>query len=160
MRLRQFISTRRGVATIEFSLTALMFFTLILFFAEMMSITYISAAMDLVISEAAKKAKNSSPAVNKNYADVFKKTLSQRQGLLERFMLSSDITVETHYCNSIDELKTACSSKQAENNRIARYKFSYHYRPLFFPYPTSWTNKITTREVIFVQESQNMPNYH
>ncbi|MEN3262214.1 pilus assembly protein [Sodalis endosymbiont of Spalangia cameroni] len=160
MRLRQFISTRRGVATIEFSLTALLFFTLMLFFAEMMSITYISAAMDLAISEAAKKAKNSSPAANTPYAEVFANTLSQRQGLLERFMPASDITVEAHYCNSIAELKTACLSKQAEHNRIARYKFNYHYRPLFFPYPTSWANKITTREVIFVQESQNMPTYH
>ncbi|MBT9433431.1 pilus assembly protein [Candidatus Sodalis endolongispinus] len=159
MRLRKLFSNQRGVATIKFSLTVVTFFTLILFFAEMMYITYISAALDLAISEAAKKAKNSVQETATQYQNTFKDTLSNSPRLLWGFMREPDITVETRFCHTINELKSGCLGIQAEGNRIARYKFSYNYHPLFLPYPTYWANRLTTREVIFVQESQNMPNF-
>ncbi|QKJ88633.1 Flp pilus assembly membrane protein TadE [Paramixta manurensis] len=153
--LGRFYREQRGVATIEFALTVVLFLFMVLFIAEMSRMAYVSSVIDLAISEAAKEGKNA-PEENGGYQRRFRNTLTEQGGSLWFFLTNEDaVEMSIHYANSVTEMAdTGGTEGQAHTrgNALARYHLLYHYHPMFFPFPTNWASSLFNREVIFVQE--------
>nr|WP_315289659.1 TadE/TadG family type IV pilus assembly protein [Serratia proteamaculans] len=152
-RIRRFGREQNGVATIEFSLTIILFLFMVLFVAEMSRMAYISSVIDLAISEAAKDAKNA-PASAAGYNARFNARLTQRGGSLWGFLTNKDaVMMNITYSDSLAQMiATGGTAGNARNKPLARYRVNYQYRPMFLPFPNSWANTLFDREVIFVQE--------
>lgn len=153
-QLFRFIYDRRGVVTVEFALTILLFLFMVFFVAEMSRMAYVSSVIDLAISEGAKEGKNASTRSDGTYESRFEKHLTQGGGVLWSFLTRDDaIEMSVTYSNSIaDMIDTGGQAGQSKDNALARYQLLYHYHPMFFPFPKSWADPLFNREVIFVQE--------
>lgn len=83
MALRKcFIRDNEGAASIEFSLTIILFIFLVLFVAEIARLSYISAVIDLAVSEAAKESKNASAVDDGGYDNRFQKRITEQGGAI------------------------------------------------------------------------------
>lgn len=149
-----FFCNRRGVASIEFALTVLLFIFMVLFIAEMSRMAYVSAVIDLAVSEGAKEGKNANDKTSGGYEARFTKHLTEGGGALWFFLNKEDaVSINVTYSNSVtDMIATGGQAGTAEDNALARYQLIYHYHPMFFPFPKSWAGQMFNREVIFVQE--------
>lgn len=154
-RLSHFLHEQRGVASIEFALTVMLFLFMVFFIAEMSRMAYVSSVIDLAVSEAAKAAKNA-PEDNHGYQRRFRNLLTGEGGALWSFLTEADaLEMNIYYANSVKEMVETGGSEGQENtygNSLARYHLLYHYHPMFFPFPQSWAEPLFNREVIFVQE--------
>lgn len=145
---------QRGVASIEFVFTVFAFIFMVFFIAEISRLAYISAVIDLSVSESAKDAKNAPATLNGDYQQRFNDRLLVQGGSLWRFLSSADATSLTvTYADSIsDMISTGGTAGYKKDQPLARYQLIYQYHPMFFPFPQAWANKLLNREVIFVQE--------
>lgn len=153
--LRNFCREQRGVASIEFSLTVMLFIIMVFFIAELSRMAYVSSVIDLAVSEAAKEGKNA-PEDNGGYQRRFRNHLTEQGGSLWFFLTREDaVELSIHYANSVSDMaKTGGTEgqQQTHNNALARYQLRYRYHPMFFPFPSAWADSLFNREVIFVQE--------
>lgn len=155
MALRErFTTDNRGAVSIEFSLTVMLFIILVLFAAEIARMSYISAVIDLAVSEAAKESKNASAADRGGYDRRFQARITQQGGVLWGFLTQADaVTMKITYASSIREMiQNGGGSGNSHYKPLARYQLQYKYHPMFFPFPGFWANNLLNREVIFVQE--------
>ncbi|TBL99657.1 TadE/TadG family type IV pilus assembly protein [Hafnia paralvei] len=155
MALRKcFIRDNEGAASIEFSLTVILFIFLVLFVAEIARLSYISAVIDLAVSEAAKESKNASAVDDGGYDNRFQKRITEQGGAIWGFLTRPDaVTMNITYAGSIREMTdTGGTSGDSRYKPLARYQLEYQYHPMFFPFPDIWANNLLNREVIFVQE--------
>jgi tight adherence protein E len=152
-KIRRFGHEQAGVATIEFSLTIILFLFMVLFVAEISRMAYISSVIDLAISEAAKDAKNA-PAGAAGYNARFNARLNQRGGSLWGFLTNKGaVLVDITYSDSLAQMiATGGTAGNARNKPLARYHVNYKYQPMFVPFPNSLAYSLFDREVIFVQE--------
>ncbi|MEW5558785.1 TadE/TadG family type IV pilus assembly protein [Enterobacter asburiae] len=154
-RLYRFCREQRGVVTIEFALTVMLFLFMVLFVAEMSRMAYVSSVIDLAVSEAAKAGKNA-PQDGDGYQRRYREMLTQQGGSLWSFLTSADaVEMSIHYANSVQEMAETggVEGKQyTRGNALARWHLLYHYHPMFFPFPANWADPLFNREVIFVQE--------
>lgn len=151
--LQYFFHSNRGSITVEFSFVLILFLFILLSGVEIARLFYISASLDLAVSEAAKSAKNKEPTNNSSYTSVLQQKLTTHYGVLGSF-----ITTENEIKNNVvfsENILDMINNKTSNNNKLplARYSVSYLYRPVFFPLSLSWANTLLLREVIFVQEN-------
>ncbi|AKJ41127.1 TadE/TadG family type IV pilus assembly protein [Pragia fontium] len=152
-QITRFWRHREGVASIEFAMAFFGFFVMILFVAEIARLSYMSAVVDLAVSEAAKEAKNAKQADSSAYQARFQTRLVSEGGRLWRFLSKEDaIKIQVNFANSISDLLSNNYSASAKNSPLARYHLQYDYHPMFFPFPGVWADTLLNREVIFVQE--------
>ena len=153
---------QRGAVTIEFAFTAIIFLMLVLFIAEISRLAYISAVIDLAVSEAAKEAKNGSARQASDYRNRFETRLFQQGGGLWAFLTRDDaVTVNISWATSItDMINTGGSTADAHFRPLARYQLQYRYHPMFFFIPDIWAYNFLNREVIFVQEYERSKFMH
>lgn len=150
---RNLLKAQQGVATIEFSLTIIVFIFMVLFVAETARLAYVSSVIDLAVSEAAKEAKNAPSSLNGGYRSRFEKRLTEQGGALWGFLTRADaVDVTIAFAQSIDSMTATGGSSNFTKQPLARYKLAYRYHPMFFPFPGLWASNLLTREVIFVQE--------
>ncbi|AIU86951.1 TadE/TadG family type IV pilus assembly protein [Pectobacterium odoriferum] len=143
----------RGIATIEFALTVMVFIIMVLFMIECARLAYVSSVIDLAVSEAAKDAKNAPENLDGGYRSRFEKRLMDRGGSLWGFLTHKDaVSINLGYAKSIDDMVRTGGGSSTRNQPLARYQLSYRYQPMFFPFPHFWADSLMNREVIFVQE--------
>ncbi|AYM91957.1 pilus assembly protein [Serratia sp. 3ACOL1] len=148
-----FFKNNRGVASIEFSLTVILFIFMVMFVAEIARMAYISSVLDLAISEGAKDAKNYSSASGNDYQTRFRQRMTEQGGTLWGFLAEKDmLAINVSYASSIAEMIYSGGGVSGRNKPLARYFVRYRYQPIFFPVPDVWKESTFIREVIFVQE--------
>lgn len=150
----RFNKERKGVVAVEFALVFIPFFTLVLFTMELSRVIYLYAAIDLSLSEASQHASYAGNADGGNdYTNLFNAAFQQN---IEKTPLlfkddRADITVK--YCDSIDKIITKnCSGSNSTGMPLAIYSISYHYKPVFFIFPSNFLQSSLTRNIIHVQE--------
>lgn len=149
----RFFYSNRGSITIEFSIVFVLFLFIFLLSAEISRLFYISASLDLAVSEAAKSAKNKDPNNNVSYKSVLQKKLTTHHGVLGSFIVkNNEVTANVVFSESISDMINDKISTD-HNLPLAKYSVSYLYRPVFFPISLSWANTLLIREVIFAQEN-------
>ncbi len=139
---------QRGAVMIEFVMTSLVFLLMLFLLMEVARLSYISAVLNLSITEAAKSAKNSQNINGEAaYNAVFKHNLAAAQQSQNRLwnFLAEEHTLRT----TVTFIGTRVG---LADNQLARYKLEYPYEPKFFPLPANWVAKLLKKEVIFVQE--------
>lgn len=150
----RFFRSNIGSMTIEFAIVIVLFIFTLLFCSEIARLFYISASLDLAVSEAAKSAKNKEQSDSKDYQTLFHETLIQQQGVLGTFITANNTVIaNVIFSNSISDIINNNTNTINRNEALASYSVSYTYKPIFFPIPSLWTNNILFREVIFVQEN-------
>lgn len=150
---RRLLREQQGGATIEFSLTVIIFIFMVFFVAETARLAYVSAVIDLAVSEAAKAAKNAPPNLGGGYRRRFETSLTEQGGSLWGFMTRTDaVEVTAAFAWSVDDMIATGGRGSFNRHPLARYKLAYRYQPMFFPFPGIWANNLLSREVIFVQE--------
>ncbi|HDL6963598.1 TPA: pilus assembly protein [Yersinia enterocolitica] len=155
MRVTQlrFFHSNRGSITIEFSMVFILFLFILLSSAEISRLIYISANMDLAVSEAAKSAKNKEPTDNTSYTSVLQEKFIAHHGVLGPFIAeNNNVSTNVVFSKNISDLIDNDTSTD-HNLPLAKYTVSYLYRPIFFPISPSWANTLLLREVIFAQEN-------
>ncbi|CNH46316.1 TadE/TadG family type IV pilus assembly protein [Yersinia pekkanenii] len=158
---KRFFHSNEGSIAVEFSIVIVLFIFTLLSCAEIARLLYISASLDLAVSETAKSTKNKEIDYNITYQETFHQKLMRQQGVLGSFITANNaIIVNVYFSNSISDMSNNLSSLTNNNRneryrgeKLARYTVSYFYRPIFFPFPSSWTNILLKREVIFAQEN-------
>lgn len=153
---------QRGAVTVEFAFTIIVFLMLVLFIAEISRLAYVSAVMDLAVSEAAKEAKNGPAGQSGDYRRRFEKRLFEQGGSLWAFLTRKDaVTLHIAYAASIDEMiRQGGSTGDPRARPLARYQLQYRYHPMFCLLPDVWANNFLNREVIFVQEFERSKFIH
>ncbi|WP_072102632.1 TadE/TadG family type IV pilus assembly protein [Yersinia intermedia] len=148
-----FFCSNIGSVTIEFTIVLTLFILTLLFSAEISRLLYISASLDLAVSEAAKSAKNKE-INSESYQSIFNSKIIEQQGMFGKF-ISPDNTVATvEFANSIADITSNKMTTHHPNQKLARYSVRYKYKPTLFPIPSIWANSLLSREVIFVQENE------
>ncbi|WP_409994328.1 TadE/TadG family type IV pilus assembly protein [Yersinia sp. KBS0713] len=151
---RLFFQSNSGSVAIEFSILFILLIFTLLFSAEISRLLYISASLDLAVSEAAKSAKNKKENDSATYQSVFLNRLMAQQGVLGAFITNNNaVTASVEFSDNISDIIANKMSKVYTDQKLARYSVSYTYSPLFFPIPSVWSNILLSREVIFVQEN-------
>ncbi|QHB33973.1 pilus assembly protein [Yersinia canariae] len=149
----RFFHSNRGSITVDFSLIIILFLSMLLFSAEIARVLYISASLDLAVSEAAKSAKNKERSDNTSYTSILQQKLISHQGILGSFitednLLSSNVVFSRHISDAIEN-----NISDDNTYPLATYSINYLYRPVLFPIPSLWASNLLSREVIFVQEN-------
>ncbi|MFW5389548.1 TadE/TadG family type IV pilus assembly protein [Yersinia sp. 2542 StPb PI] len=146
----QFSCSNEGSVTIEFTVVFVLFLLTLLSCAEISRLLYISASLDLAVSEAVKSTKNREDS---NSA-ILRQSLTAQNGILGAFITNNNaINTTVEFSNNISDLINQIYSG-SETSPLAKYTVTYIYHPLFFPIPSHWANIQLSREVIFVQENQ------
>ncbi|QCT20894.1 pilus assembly protein [Jejubacter calystegiae] len=151
---KTFSRDQTGVASIEFSLSIIAFVILLFFIAEIARMSYISAVLDLALSEASKSAKNAS-TFDSSYQTRFRQRFVSNGGHLWDFLTkNNEVELRVYFSDSVGDMirNGGSSSANSRNMALARYQVHYRYQPMFFPFPGFWANSLLYREVIFVQE--------
>ena len=132
------------------------------FIAEAARLAYISAVIDLAVSEAAKEAKNAPATEDGHYQARFTQRLTTEGGVLWGFVTSANaVEITIAFASSLEEIIiTGGRNTDYHQRPIARYKLSYRYSPMFFPLPDFWATNLLNREVIFVQEYERSKFMH
>ncbi|MGB9096040.1 TadE/TadG family type IV pilus assembly protein [Erwinia sp.] len=161
-RLTSLFINQRGAASIEFAFTLIAFLFMVFFIFETARLAYISAVIDLAVSEAAKEAKNAPAASNSSYRDRFSRRLTEEGGVLWRSVTTADaVQINITYSSTLQEMiSTGGSPSSSLNKPIARYQLAFRYTPMFFPFPEFWATNLLVREVIFVQEYERSKFMH
>ncbi|WP_145583733.1 TadE/TadG family type IV pilus assembly protein [Yersinia thracica] len=148
-----FFHENRGSTTIEFSIILILFLFMLLFSAEIARLLYISANLDLAVSEATKSAKNKDRNNNSSYNSVLRRKLISHHGILGSFIID-DNTLSSNVLFS-ESISDIINNDTSDNNTLplAKYSVRYLYRPVFFPIPSYLSTIFLSREVIFVQEN-------
>ncbi len=153
MRFR-FLCSNTGSMTIEFSIVIVLFIFTLLFCSEIARLFYISASLDLAVSEAAKSAKNKELSDSKDYQTLFREKLIMQQGVLGTFITANNAVIaNVKFGNTISDIINNNMNTINGDETLASYTVSYTYKPIFFPIPSIWANTLLSREVIFVQEN-------
>ncbi|MDC5707543.1 pilus assembly protein [Vibrio europaeus] len=162
---------QRGVASIEFGLGFMAFFLMIMLWAEMGYLAYVSSANDLAIAEASRSAKTTNMAASRGsqqtqFMTEFKRIIREQAGVLGNIIDPDRYKLTVHYFASIEELgqhngaiDDTCSQNESQSeaecgnptdSALAIYRVEYDYTPMlaFFMQGSS----SLTREVVVIQE--------
>ncbi|MDP8079605.1 TadE/TadG family type IV pilus assembly protein [Phocoenobacter skyensis] len=175
-KLYNFFTNKKGVSSVEFTLTIGFFFTVVFLIFEFGRIALLSAYWDLTISEGIRLTR-SQPAPDGDYAKLLKKELIKQHQLREGHNMALfvpeniSIDVKVNYADSIDDLikgfegKTGgfrAPKKDGEGNlipaagidaSIANYHLEYKYKFLVgLPFLGPMVDSLFTRDIVMVQE--------
>lgn len=100
----------QGVITIEFSFIFIIFIFFIFLFFEVNRFVYVSATIDLTLSEAA-RITSRTESRDSNYTDIFASNIRQQSSFWKMFIDASNFTLTVRYCSSVSAaMKGNCSS--------------------------------------------------
>ncbi|MDG2943688.1 TadE/TadG family type IV pilus assembly protein [Exercitatus varius] len=169
-KIKQLLFCRKGVSTIEFTLTVGIFFMVVFMILELARLTLFTAYWDYLLTESVRITKNQR-AENNDYAALFKRILTEQhrqQGnpVLALFEVRDEkVEAKVEYAESVDDLVNevfrqptvvngVAVSPTGANASIARYSLNYSYRFLV-PLPfiaQEWISPMFKREIFVVQE--------
>lgn len=147
-----FYRSNTGSVTIEFTIVFVIFIFTLLFSAEISRLIYISASLDLAVSEAAKAAKNKE-INSESYQSIFDSKIIEQQGLFGKFINPDNTIATVEFANSIADITSNNMSSYYSNQKLARYTVRYIYKPILFPIPSIWASSLLSREVVFANEN-------
>ncbi|AHM72024.1 TadE/TadG family type IV pilus assembly protein [Yersinia hibernica] len=149
----RFFHSNRGSIAIDFSLIIILFIFMLLFSAEIARLLYISASLDLAVSEAAKSAKNKERSDNNSYSSILRQRLISHQGVLGSFITEDNLSISNVLFSR--NIPGVINRDISGDNTypLATYSISYLYQPAFFPISSLWASSLLSREVVFVQEN-------
>ncbi|EKN4182463.1 pilus assembly protein [Yersinia ruckeri] len=143
----------KGSAVLELALGIIPILFLLISIAEASRFIYTSNILDLAISNAAKKAKNTKESNQSDYHNIFEESLNQQMGSFGHIITTNNnFMLEVKFSDSLSDLITDNYYYNADNHPIGIYRLNYSYQPIFIPISSSWANSLLSREVIFVQE--------
>ncbi|WP_132690904.1 TadE/TadG family type IV pilus assembly protein [Volucribacter psittacicida] len=170
--LNHFWKNKKGVSSIEFTLTIGVFLFVVFLILELARIVLLSAYWDLAIAEGVRITKNQK-AVNGNYEELFKKNLIEQRNKYENYTLAylaessdSKIEVKVEYADTLNDLINGnfrqptkdkngnLISPTGKEASIASYTVNYNYKFLL-PLPMlaeNWVNTLFQRKILIVQE--------
>lgn len=133
-----FFHSNTGSMTIEFSIVIVMFIFSLLFCSEIARLFYISASLDLAVSEAAKSAKNKEQSDSKDYQTLSREKLIIQQGVLGTFITANNAVItNVKFSNTISDIISNNMKSTNGNEKLASYTVRYTYKPIFSPSPLS-----------------------
>ncbi|AJI94107.1 tadE-like family protein [Yersinia ruckeri] len=142
----------KGSAVLELTLGIIPILLLLMTIAEVSRFIYISNILDLAISNAAKKAKNTKASNQSDYHQIFAESLNQQIGSFGYLITTNNnFILEVQFSDSLSDL-IADNYHNAGDHPIGKYRLNYSYQPIFIPISSAWANSLLSREVIFVQE--------
>ncbi|KLN63257.1 TadE/TadG family type IV pilus assembly protein [Vibrio sp. VPAP30] len=162
---------QHGVASIEFGLGFMAFFLMIMLWAEMGYLAYVSSANDLAIAEASRRAKTTNTMASRSsqqtqFMTEFKRIIREQAGVLGNIIDPDKYRLTVHYFASIEELGRYGGSNddtctQNENHSevecgnptdsaLAIYRVNYDYTPMLAIFMRGSSS--LTREVVVIQE--------
>ena len=159
-RLRQRLSREQGGGTIEFSLIFIIFVFFIFLIFEINRFLYVSASLDLTLSEAARMTSRTEQN-NGDYTALFAANVAQESAFWKMFVDPKNFTLKVTYCRSVkDSLKENCFTGAGQQYPLAIYSAGYRYRPLLFAFDNnSAVKKLVamldaslSRKLVYVQE--------
>lgn len=165
--------TQTGVASIEFALGFMAFFLMIMLWAEMGYIAYISSANDLAIAEAAREAKKSETSSSSSsgsqsvFMSEFKRAIQEQAGIWGNVIDPSHYKLTVHYYQSVEELgkhngavvdgecyqndsKSETECGDPTDSSLAIYRVDYDYQPMLAVFMQGSSN--FSREIVVIQE--------
>ncbi|WP_443091757.1 TadE/TadG family type IV pilus assembly protein [Basfia succiniciproducens] len=169
-KIRKLLSCRKGVSSLEFTLTVGLFFMVVFMILELARLTLFTSYWDYLLTESVRITKNQR-AENNDYASLFRTVLEQQHQQQNNAVLAffdvrdEKIDVKVEYAESVDDLVNevfrqptivngVAVSPTGADASIARYSLSYSYRFLV-PLPfisEQWINPMFNREIFVVQE--------
>lgn len=157
-RLNFFCREQEGIMAIEFSIIFGIFLFLCFFTFEICRYNFISAAVDLTLTTAAREASSQSSRKT-NYAQTFSRVVARQSGFLSGFINPDSFSSSVKYCQTIDQaIQGQCVTSPATGKYLAFYQVSYDYKPFLFNYIPGTRELMTalrdslTRQLIFIQE--------
>lgn len=153
----------QGVITIEFSFIFIIFIFFIFLFFEVNRFVYVSASIDLTLSEAARITSRTESS-DSNYTEIFASNIRQQSSFWKMFIDASNFTLTVRYCNSVSAAVNGnCNSTDGRNFPLALYSARYRYRPLLFTFAgNSAVNNLfnsldnyLSRQLLYVQEYES-----
>lgn len=157
------VRPEQGVITIEFSFIFIIFIFFIFLFFEVNRFVYVSASIDLTLSEAARITSRTESS-DSNYTEVFASNIRQQSSFWNMFIDASNFTLTVRYCNSVSAAVNGnCNSTDGRNFPLALYSVRYRYRPLLFTFAgNSAVNNLfnsldnyLSRQLLYVQEYES-----
>ncbi|NLS13074.1 pilus assembly protein [Vibrio sp. SM6] len=151
-------SRQSGVISIEFALGFFLFWLMVMAWAELSYMSYVSAVNDVAIAEASRSAKKGTQA----YMDAFERQLKKDDSFWGGFMDKNQFRASVRYVqdiNALTQVQTICLPPQgeqmaecgvAQNSAIAIYYVGYQFDSIFDYFID--TKEVFGREVIVVQE--------
>ncbi|RTZ15587.1 pilus assembly protein [Vibrio aquaticus] len=158
-----------GAVSIEFGLGFMAFFLMIMLWAEMGYIAYVSSVNDLAIAEASREAKKVTNDSENNsqstFMTEFRRVIREQSGAFGGIIDPDKYHLSVHYFASLDELgryngiggdcsqnddETETECGEPTDSSLAIYSVSYEYQPMLAFFMDGTSN--FTREVIVIQE--------
>lgn len=160
--LRQKIRDEQGVISLVFAFIFPVFILLFFMIYEVNRYVFISTAIDLTLSEAARETARASEEKSINYPALFQKNIAQQRYLWSMFIEPEKLTVSVSFCSTLKQaVNQQCSKSISEKKVLAIYQANYQYRPLLFniniPAVEKLINNLRSglnRKLVYIQESQ------
>lgn len=147
---------KKGVIAVEFALVIIPYLLLFLLTAEVCRMFYVSSVINLSLAESSRYAANNRElSYKESFINNYKKNLNSFPLLSNANQLSFDV----YYCRTIEDIiADKCTKNNKEKKPLAIYHIDYHYKPVFFVLPNNYTNKIISRNLVYVQEYERSDN--
>ncbi len=121
----------RGVVTIEFAITASIFFAIIFAAFELMYIIFISAAVDLAQNESVRLARNQL-SIGQSYEELFNEYISSTDELWVKLIDPAKFQTNITFFENVSDLANNTVASSQDTSAIAIYSLSYNYDPMFY----------------------------
>jgi tight adherence protein E len=160
--LLQKLKDDRGMTSLEFAFIFPVFMLLFFMIYEVNRYVFISATIDLTLSEAARETSRAARDNVINYQDLLQKKVAQQGYLWRLFIEPEKLTVSVTFCSSLKQaINQRCSQNVSEKMPLAIYQANYQYRPLLFTLNIPAVGKLIkilgsglNRKLIYIQEWQ------
>lgn len=151
-----FVKEKKSVITVEFALIIIPYLLLFLLTAEICRMFYVSSVINLSLAESSRYAANNRELSYKEaFINNYKKNLVSFPLLANANQISFDV----YYCETIEDIiSDKCITNNKDKMPLAIYHIDYHYKPVFFILPNNYTNKIISRNLVYVQEYERSNN--
>lgn len=150
--IQRFYRSTSGVMALEMVVVLVPFIFLFLFIAELCFVVYLSASIDLAMSESMRYA--SANMTSSEYRGIFLRKMQENVRFLPLLKDDDKLTVEVTYCASIAEATAKTCSNVSAKKPIAMYEIHYHYDPIFLPLPQKILEDGLNRMSVYVQEKE------
>ncbi|MFU2059826.1 TadE/TadG family type IV pilus assembly protein [Avibacterium volantium] len=160
--LKPFLTNKKGVSTVEFSLTIVIFLVIVGSLFELARLSILSAYVDSSSMLAIREVKNTENI--SNYATRVQEKLNSEQQDWN-WLNNSSFSVSVKYYG--DKNKTGANNSDVIQNIIngngdnnpknaiwAEYIINYEYNPMFSWFPKNLVNPMMQRNIVVLQEHE------
>ncbi|MFQ1048308.1 TadE/TadG family type IV pilus assembly protein [Avibacterium paragallinarum] len=155
---QSFFKQKAGAATVEFTLTIVIFLAVLGSFLELARLSILSAYIDSSTVLAVREVKNTE-GVNNYGSEVERKLNTEQRDW--NWLNNSKFSVQVRYYGRIGQEKPSDTVQNIINKREvnspkkgiwAEYIVSYHYKPMFSWFPKNIVNTMMQRNLLVLQE--------